>query len=266
MKRNNFNLSLKNKKILITGAAGSLGKAISQCLLELGAKVYLVDIKDYSSSKHFKNLKSIYSKNVYFFQCDITNEQSVNVLIKNFLKIKSLDVLINNAAFTGSSKLIGWNTSFENQKKEGWQKSLELNLSSIFDLIQKLLPLLKKSNQGNIINISSIYGSTAPDWNMYKDTSIYNPAAYSASKAGLINLTKWLAVTLSPSIRVNSVSPGGIKRNQSSKFIKNYEKKTPLKRMAKEEDIIGTIAFLSSDLSSYINGQDIRVDGGFGLN
>ncbi len=265
MKRNISFLSLKNKKILITGAAGGLGLPLTKNLVELGAKVYMVDIKEIESERNLKKLLSSYPRKISYHNCDITNDKEIDNLYKEIKKAGGLNVLINNASYTGSSKLEGWNTDFQYQKKEGWQKSFELNLFSVFNLVQKFSPDLKKTKQGNIINIGSIYGSSAPDWKIYKNTSIFNPAAYGASKAGLINFTKWLAVTLSPEIRVNSVSPGGIKRNQPLKFIKRYESKTPLGRMAKEEDISGVIAFLASDLSVYMTGQDIRVDGGFGL-
>jgi NAD(P)-dependent dehydrogenase (short-subunit alcohol dehydrogenase family) len=91
-----------------------------------------------------------------------------------------------------------------------------------------------------------------------------SPAAYAASKAALLNLTKWLSVTIAPNVRVNSVSPGGIFRNQPDTFVSKYVAKTPLNRMAKEEDVVGSVLFLASSLSSYITGQDLRVDGGYG--
>ena len=117
----------------------------------------------------------------------------------------------------------------------------------------------------SIVNISSIYGTYAPDYSIYKDTKINNPAAYSVSKAGLTYLSKWLASSLAPKIRINSISPGGIFRNQDKKFVKKYIEKTLLKRMATEDDIAGCVAFLLSSLSSYITGQDIIVDGGWGI-
>jgi len=90
-----------------------------------------------------------------------------------------------------------------------------------------------------------------------------NPAAYSASKGGLIQLTRWLATTIAPDIRVNCISPGGVWRNQPDEFVKRYEAKTPLRRMATEEDLKGIIAYLASDLSTYVTGQNIVVDGGW---
>ena len=140
---------------------------------------------------------------------------------------------------------------------------MEVNLTSAFHLSQSLYKILKKSKGANIINVASIYGELGPDWSIYNSTSIANPAAYSASKGGLIQLTRWLATTVSPEVRVNAISPGGIIRKQPKNFINRYVKKTPLGRMAKEEDLIGAISYLASDLSKYVTGQVLRVDGGW---
>ena len=122
---------------------------------------------------------------------------------------------------------------------------------------------MHKSDNASIVNISSIYGVSAPDWELYKGTNINNPGAYSVSKAGVVHMTKWLASTLSPKIRVNCVSPGGVYRKQSEKFVKKYESRTLLKRMATEKDIVGPVVFLSSSSASYITGENLIVDGGW---
>jgi NAD(P)-dependent dehydrogenase (short-subunit alcohol dehydrogenase family) len=127
-----------------------------------------------------------------------------------------------------------------------------------------LSPLLKSSDNGCIVNIGSIYGTYGPDWSLYEGTKMSNPAAYAASKGGLIQLTHWLATTVSPEIRVNAISPGGIFRNQPGEFVKRYESRTPLGRMANEEDFRGAIAYLASDLSKYVTGVNLAVDGGWG--
>ena len=174
-----------------------------------------------------------------------------------------LNSLINNAAFTGSSDLDGWIDDFENQTLSTWNRAIEVNLTSCFHLCQGFANKLKKSKGGNIINIASIYGELGPDWRLYKDTKMGNPAAYASSKGGLIQLTKWLATTLAPHIRVNAITPGGIYRSQNPIFVERYISKTPMNRMATEEDFKGIISFLASDLSAYVTGQNIRVDGGW---
>ena len=152
---------------------------------------------------------------------------------------------------------------FSKQSIETWNRALEVNLTSPFHLSQGIADLLKKNNNGSIINIASIYGFKAPDYSLYSGTKMGNPAAYSSSKGGLIQLTKWLSSTLAPDVRVNALSPGGIWRNQPTKFVERFESKTPLGRMGTEEDLKGAIAYLASDLSAYVSGQNIVVDGGW---
>jgi NAD(P)-dependent dehydrogenase (short-subunit alcohol dehydrogenase family) len=123
---------------------------------------------------------------------------------------------------------------------------------------------MKNSVGASIINISSIYGQLGPDWRLYEGTKIGNPAAYGASKGGIIQLTKWLSTTLAPSIRANVVCPGGIFRNQPEKFVIRYQNRTPLGRMATDNDLKGALGYLASDLSSYVTGQILTVDGGWG--
>jgi NAD(P)-dependent dehydrogenase (short-subunit alcohol dehydrogenase family) len=142
---------------------------------------------------------------------------------------------------------------------------LEVNLTAAFDLCQGLVPLLRAAKGASIINIASIYGEYGPDWRLYDGTDMANPAAYGATKGGLIQLTRWLATTLAPQIRVNAISPGGILRGQPEKFVARYEARTPLGRMATEDDFRGIVAYLASDLSKYMTGQKISVDGGWGV-
>ena len=159
----------------------------------------------------------------------------------------------------------GWGVPFEEQTVDTWRRAIEVNLTSVFHLCQGLAPLLKVSPGASIINIGSIYGTLGPDWSLYDGTVMANPAAYAASKGGLIQLTRWLATTMAPTVRVNAVSPGGIFRNQPGAFVQRYAARTPLDRMATEDDFRGTIAYLASDLSRYMTGQNLAVDGGWGV-
>jgi NAD(P)-dependent dehydrogenase (short-subunit alcohol dehydrogenase family) len=124
---------------------------------------------------------------------------------------------------------------------------------------------MRCSEGSSVINIGSIYALLGPDWRLYEGTKMANPAAYAASKGGLMQLTRWLATTLAPEIRVNAIAPGGIFRNQPTEFIKKYREKVPLGRMATEADFIGLITNFSSDLSSYITGQVVVADGGLSI-
>ena len=251
-----------NRSILITGASGYIGKTAAIFFASRGASLILIDKKKINYSKDLLKLNCDHK----FKSIDLENKNSRKKLYlwvkKNNIKF---DTLINNAAFVGSDKIKGWNVDFQNQSIETWRRVLELNLTSIFEICQNFVPILQACKNSSIINISSIYDTMAPDINLYKNTGIKNQAAYSVSKNGILHLTKWLAATCAPTIRVNSISPGGVLRNQNIIFKKKYVKKTLLKRMAKEEDIVACLFFLSSNLSNYITGQNIRVDGGFGI-
>jgi NAD(P)-dependent dehydrogenase (short-subunit alcohol dehydrogenase family) len=144
-----------------------------------------------------------------------------------------------------------------------WRRALEVNLTEPFVLIQAAANDLRASGRGSVINVSSIYGLVGPDWRLYDDTSLGNPAAYAASKGGLVQLTRWLATTLAPYVRVNAIAPGGVFRNTPEPFLGRYVARTPLGRMAQEEDIKGAVAYLASDLSAYVTGQCLAVDGGW---
>jgi len=257
--------NLKGRRALVTGAMGGLGKIMAETLAELGADLVLVDVPGTDFDNMSMNLSERWNINVEYQICDLEKGTQRTELMAWLKRSgQTLNILINNAAFVGASDLQGWSEPFEQQTIETWRRALEVNLTSIFDLCQGLTPLLKDAEGANIINIASIYGLYGPDWELYKGTSMANPAAYAASKGGLIQFTRWLATTIAPNIRVNTISPGGIFRNQSKVFVRNYEAKTPLGRMATEDDFRGSIAYLASDLSKYVTGQNILVDGGWG--
>ena len=257
--------NLKGRKALITGAAGGLGQIFAETLAELGADLILVDL-------HGTNLEDLADKlikgwgisvkNIY---CDLENQNQRSVLIKQVTNSKGdLNILVNNAALVGASDLEGWSVPFEDQSIDTWRRATEINLTAVFDLCQGLLPLMKNAMGANIVNIASIYGSYGPDWSLYKDTEMGNPAAYAATKGGLIQFTRWLATTISPAVRVNAISPGGVLRNQPKSFQNRYESKVPMARMASEQDFKGALAYLSSDLSAYVTGHILEVNGGWG--
>ena len=257
-------INLSGNTALITGACGNLGTSISQILADVNCNLVLTDVDKIKLKNAAQSLSKNFKIKVMFFDCDLEKEIERENLLKQVLEYNSLDILINNAAFVGTTKLKGWAEKLESQSLETWRRAIEVNLTSSFHLCQKLSPLLKKTKNGSIINIGSIYGMYGPDWRIYENTKMANPAAYSVSKAGLIQLTKWLSTTLSPEIRVNCISPGGIERGQPNSFISAYKNKTPLGRMACEEDIQGAILFLATSMSKYVTGQNISVDGGWG--
>ncbi len=259
-------MNLTGRRALITGATGGLGKVMADTLAELGADLVLVDRPGSDFETLAATLIEKWGVNVEHYVCDLELQEQRAELIALLKKSdKGLNILINNAAFTGTSDLQGWAVPFEEQTIETWRRALEVNLTAIFDFCQGLTFLLKVAEGASIINIASIYGMYGPDWSLYEGTNMSNPAAYNASKGGLLQFTRWLATTIAPSVRVNAISPGGVFRNQPEGFVQRYEAKTPLGRMATEDDFRGIIAFLASDLSKYVTGQNHLVDGGWGV-
>ena len=259
-------IDLKGRRALVTGAAGGLGKAMADTLAELGADLVLVDRPGSDFDSLSENLIERWDAKVEQRFCDL-EQQVQRTELMDWLKGSDLglNILINNAAFVGTSELQGWGVPFEQQTVETWRRALEVNLTAVFDLCQGLTPTLKAATGASIINIASIYGVYGPDWGLYEGTGMSNPAAYGVSKGGLIQFTRWLATTIAPSVRVNAMSPGGVFRNQPESFVQRYEAKTPLARMATENDFRGVVAYLASDMSKYVTGQNLEVDGGWGV-
>lgn len=254
--------SLDGKRIVVTGAAGHLGRELCRYLVDDGATVYAVDSRK-SALERAKRDIAPSSEAMVTLPADLTDKQARIRLGESLASATDfLDGAVFAAAFVGTSDLEGWAAPFEQQALRSWQFALELNLTAPFHLTQLLEQLLRRGNGPSIVNIGSIYGSMAPDWTLYEGLGLSNPAAYAVSKAGLRQLTKWLATVLAPTIRVNMVSPGGILRDQPAEFVARYNERTPLNRMATEIDIVGQVVNLLSDASSYITGQDILVDGG----
>jgi NAD(P)-dependent dehydrogenase (short-subunit alcohol dehydrogenase family) len=257
--------NLKGRHALITGATGGLGQIFAETLAELGADLTLVDLHGTDLDDLAERLVKDWGISVKNIYCDLENQDQRSALIKQVANSKGdLNILVNNAALVGASDLEGWSVPFEEQSIDTWRRATEINLTAVFDLCQGLLPLMKNATGANIVNIASIYGSYGPDWNLYKDTEMGNPAAYATSKGGLIQFTRWLATTISPAVRVNAISPGGVLRNQPKSFQDRYESRVPLARMASEQDFKGALAFLSTDLSAYVTGHILEVSGGWG--
>ncbi len=255
---------LEGKNVLITGGYGFLGRALCTEFARQGANLIIMD--KVATDQTFLDVLRTQGVEIEFLQVDFESQDSrTDAITKMNSKYSKLDVLINNAAYVGTTAALGWAVPFAEQSIETWRKAIEVNLTTPFHLVQGLLELLEKSDDPVVVNLGSIYGSLGPDWKMYAGTSMGNPAAYAASKGGLIQLTRWLATTLGPKVRVNCVSPGGISRNQDEKFVEKYITRTPLARMAVEDDVVSAILFLSASSANYITGQNLEVDGGWSV-
>ncbi len=240
---------LKSKVIIITGGNGLIGKEVVLRLKSEGATCVNIDINQHTTS----DLSNI--------NCDITNFKSIDDAIELIIKkYNKIDGLVNNAY----PRTKDWGNKFEEIEITSWQNNIDWQLNSYFYFMQKVSRHMINKEYGSIVNIASVYGIVGPDFTVYEGTDLTMPAAYSVIKGGLINFTRYLASYLGPKkIRVNCVSPGGIFDNQNPIFIENYNKKVPMKRMGLPKDISPTIAFLLSDDSSYITGQNIAIDGGW---
>lgn len=252
---------------IITGGAGYLGRTMAHTLAEAGANIAIVDIRLEAINQICADLEEKWGIRTCGLVVDLEKEDEVRAIPGKVVEaLGRIDILINNAAFVGTSDLSGWGVPFDEQETPTWRRALEVNLTAVFELTQACVPYLRKSGQGCIVNIASIYGVVGPDPRLYEGLpKMFNPAAYAASKGGIVQFTKWCATVLAPEIRVNAITPGGIFRNQNPLFLERYESRCPMKRMAREDDFIGATLFLASRLSKYITGQNIIVDGGFSV-
>ncbi|HIJ99101.1 TPA: SDR family oxidoreductase [archaeon] len=251
---------LAEKVVLVTGGTGLLGKEFCETLSDYGANVIVVDLNESDCKKQAESLAKKYGTKAIGVKADITNRNEVAKMVSEVVKkLGKVDVLVNNAA--GKSK--NFYAKFEDYPLEDWEKVMSVNLTGAFLCAQAVGKQMAKQNSGSIINISSVYGIKAPDQRIYKGTKINTPAVYSASKAGLIGLTTYLATYWADkNIRVNCISPGGVFNNQENEFVKKYSEKTPLGRMANKNELSGAVLFLASDASSYVTGHNLVVDGG----
>ena len=258
-------INLRGRTALVTGGAGHIGSALCETFAELGAGVAVLDFSDQHCVELARRLESEYEVESLALAVDLADEATLRGVPG---KVKDafggVDILVNCAALVGTTELKGWTSPFGEQRSDTWRMALEVNLTAPFVLSQHCAPLLADSGKGSIINVSSIYGMVGPDPSLYEGTDMGTiPAAYAASKGGLVQFTRWLSTIVAPQVRANSITSGGVWRGQPDAFHRRYLARTPLQRMASEEDLKGAAAFLASDLSAYVTGQNIVVDGGW---
>jgi NAD(P)-dependent dehydrogenase (short-subunit alcohol dehydrogenase family) len=257
-------MALSGRTALITGGGGHIGRAAAEGLAELGANLVIVDRDQKQAEQVAAEIERKHQSRAIAFPIDLANESDIRALpAKVAEEFGDLSVLIHSAAYTGATNVPGWGVPFAEQSVSAWDEAMQVNLTSAFVLAQSFAEMLRNTGHGSIILIGSIYGVAAPDFSLYEGTGMANPAAYGAGKGGLLQLGRYLSTVLAPSVRCNVLSPGGVQRGQDAAFIRRYEARTPLKRMATEEDLKGAVAYLASDLSAYVTGQQLLVDGGW---
>ncbi len=263
--------SLKGKTALISGGAQGLGLQFAQALAEAGADVVLTSRTLEKAQAAAKTLAEEKGVRALGLCLDVTSEEMWDLAVQKTLEtFGRLDILVNNAG--GRRVTTGFSAAkdpaelfLEGRSLADWQYTLDTNLTGVFLGCRAAAPVMKKAGSGKIINIASIDGVRARDLRIYIDTGL-SPTVpdYLATKAGVINLTRGVAVALAPhGIQANCISPGGFLRGQPEAFVKNYEAKVPLGRMGQDGlDLKGAIVFCASAASDYMVGHNLVIDGG----
>ena len=255
---------LKNKVVVITGGAGLIGQEFVKAVVEQNSIAIIADINKEIGEKVKKQLsKELETKNIDFVKLDITSKESLKKCIKQLdKKYGKIDALVNNAYPRNKN----YARHFFDVEYNDFVENIGLNLGGYFTTSQQFSKYFQKQGNGNIINISSIYGVIAPKFEIYEGTSMTTPVEYAAIKSGLIHLTKYMAKYFKGmNIKVNTLSPGGIFDNQPESFLNAYKEQCLNKGMLDKSDLKGTLVYLLSDMSQFVNGQNIVVDDGFCL-
>ena len=256
--------SLKDRIAIVTGGMGQLGTEYVGALARAGARVAVYDILEHPNDV-LKGLAKRYP--VRFFAVDITNRKGLAEATERLESAWGAPTIwVNNAAVEFPPQASG--ERFEGASVAEWGQVLEVTLTGVFLCCQVRGGRRARAGGGSIINISSVYGLVSPDQRIYesprKGESFIKPAAYGVSKSGLANLTRYLATYWADrNVRVNTLSLGGVFNNQEEWFVTNYSKRTPMGRMARQDEYNGAVVFLASDASSYMTGANLVIDGGW---
>ena len=250
--------NIEGKIGVVTGGSGLYGKCIVEGLCEAGAKVVIAS-RNLENCKKTANLYKNKGYKIYAYSLDLSSHQSILSFSKKvFEDFERLDFLVNNSVLRPMG---GYEDNIEN-----WKKSMEVNATGLFDITRLFVEKMIPQKKGVILNIASMQGIVGPDFTLYEGTELEGkcPPDYFFHRAGIINLTRYFASAFGKyNIRVNSISPGGFFNNQPEEFVKRYNKRTFLDRMANKDDIKGAAVFLISDASNYVTGANLVIDGGY---
>lgn len=261
-----FNLS--GKTVIVTGGTGILGSRYCRYLAEAGARVIISDLDQAKCNALAEEVSEITGTMAIGAAVDLSDENSVvQWAIEVIKKCQRVDVLINNAA----TKSPHFFAPLEEFSLEDWNKVMSVNVTGLFLASREIGRHMAEQGRGNIINISSIYGIVGPDQRIYEGSwyeqmggAINTPLIYSASKGAVVAMTRYMATYWgAKGIRTNTLTPGGVSSGQNKTFDEKYSAKVPLGRMADADEMVGALLFLASDASSYVNGQNLIVDGGW---
>lgn len=253
--------SLDKKVVFVVGGLGLIGTEVSKAVASAGAKTVILDIDRKKGAQYVKNIQKA-SCDVHFEYLDITDLINVKRNIKKLVKkYKKIHGWVN----TSYPRTKDWGTPIEKERAQSFRENMDIHLNSYMWSSRCVALLMEKLKiPGAIVNLGSIYGIQANDFTIYKGTKMVSPMAYSVIKGGIISGTRYLASWFGPKgIRVNVLCPGGVFDGQHKKFLKNYEGKVPLRRMARPDEIASATIFLLSDAASYVTGSSLVVDGGW---
>lgn len=259
---------VSSEVVLVTGVSGQLGGEYARTFLQRGGRVVGLDIRPSAGSEL---LAKDFSERYLFCTADVTDKASVQVALSDITShFGTPSVLINNAAIDSPpSAPLEENGPFEEYPESSWDKVLDVNLKGMFLCCQVFGAAMALKGRGSIINIASIYGMVSPDQNLYeyrrqRGEVFYKPVAYSVSKSGVLNLTRYLAVYWAKQgVRVNSLSIAGVFNNQEQVFLDLYCGRIPVGRMAQQNEYNGAVLFLASAASRYMTGANLVIDGGW---
>lgn len=261
---------LDGRIAVVTGALGNLGPVWTEGLLEAGATVIGLDLPPAAPNAAFARLQTTYGDSrLTLLGASVTDRDallSARERVVSGFGVPS--VLVNNAGIDQPPTPSGGGFRLEEIPMDLNRRIFEVNTLGLFQAAQVFGGEMARAGRGSVINIGSLYAAVAPDPRFYdhirSDPPFLKPPAYGASKAAVVNLTRYLATAWGPhGVRVNTLSPGGVLGNQDEQFKRKFCDRVPLGRMAAYEDLIGPLQFLASDASAYVTGTELRVDGGF---
>lgn len=251
---------VRDKVVIVTGGAGLLGRTFCQAIADNGG---IAVVAEYDIAIAEKLCTSLENASIVPAQVNITDKNSIKALIATISeKYGRIDALVNSAYPRNKN----YGKHFFDVAYSDFCENVGMNLGGYFLTSQQFATYFEKQGYGNIINLASIYGVIAPRFEIYDNTPMTMPVEYAAIKSGLIHLTKYMAKYFKgKNIRVNTISLGGIEDKQPEPFLKAYKEFCLNKGMLNAKDISGTVLYLLSDLSEFVNGQNIVVDDGFTL-
>ena len=255
---------LNGKVVVVTGGAGLIGQEFIKAIIKNNGMAVIADINNEIGQKTTDQLShELKTSKIDFVTMDITSKTSINNVLEHLhSKYGKVDALVNNAYPRNKN----YGKHFFDVTYEDFCENTGLNLGGYFITSQQFARYFQKQGYGNIINISSIYGVVAPEFEIYDNTPMTMPVEYAAIKSGLIHLTKYMAKYFKGmNIRVNTLSPGGIFDKQPEPFLQAYKTHCLNKGMLDKQDLQGTLIYLLSDMSQYVNGQNLVVDDGFSI-